>query len=627
MPYTPDIDLYMDFGSGLVSVGEDVLITRADIVASWGQTRSDPLSRIATTGVITFLLNNSDYNSDNHQGYYSPNHDDERAGFDLANPILLWIKYGTTIKCKRYYITSIIPVSGENRERQTAITATDFMAELAKQSVAAFVGGAYVRTDLAMAALIPNMPTPPLAHNYSVSPHNIEQALNDLEPGTTYLQACQHLAMTDAGYIFSKGQVLPIDGPECLTDGGLENWITDNNLTSWTEAGTVTRETVNKYSGTNSAKLSTAGGNIHQNIVIPIAGHTYLISGWIDGSTAGGGLVIYTAGFAVRYNKVVAAGISGYFQAIYIGIGDETSIYFYQSNVGTIYGDAFSVKEITGEELCYENWSERAARGSLATFDNTMVEIHAPYNADNILNDIRVSTFPFINSDPVVEVLYLAPAEIKIPAGDFINFRVDFVDPTLGSLADVALVNGSELCVAGTDYKVTATEGSGGNDAILEATVILTYLAKCCYVNMANVAAYDIWVAPFQIRGYILRTFPAQTTTLLDTAANYIKYGRKKLNYPMYYQNRVENAFGMANKWFNDYHLPATFPTKDYMDIIANTSDYLMNAAINLDIGDKITIAEEITGITMLNFHIIGVRMTIKNGTALYVRYYLEPNL
>ena len=74
---------------------------------------------------------------------------------------------------------------------------------------------------------------------------------------------------------------------EKLTDGGLENWTTTTNLTSWTEdlngTGTVTRESTEIHGGTYACRLVSAGvghnADINQNSTL-VAGNPYLVSLW-----------------------------------------------------------------------------------------------------------------------------------------------------------------------------------------------------------------------------------------------------------------------------------------------------------------------------------------------------------
>jgi hypothetical protein len=88
--------------------------------------------------------------------------------------------------------------------------------------------------------------------------------------------------------------ITPTIGAELLTDGGLEAWTSDTNLTSWTEqmggTSTVNREDTLVHGGTYAARLDVDALNslavIYQNVTV--AAHNWIrIVGWARSSAAG----------------------------------------------------------------------------------------------------------------------------------------------------------------------------------------------------------------------------------------------------------------------------------------------------------------------------------------------------
>lgn len=85
--------------------------------------------------------------------------------------------------------------------------------------------------------------------------------------------------LTGATWAISSGKAVnaPTLGSELLTDGGLENWTSDTNLTSWGEsiagASTINKESTDKHGGSFSARGDVDGSNnqaqIYQQIVFP----------------------------------------------------------------------------------------------------------------------------------------------------------------------------------------------------------------------------------------------------------------------------------------------------------------------------------------------------------------------
>lgn len=145
---------------------------------------------------------------------------------------------------------------------------------------------------------------------------------------------------------------------ERITDGGLEIWASDTNLTHWTEVtgvgGSVNKETTEKYSGAYSAKVtggSAIGAYIGTTITLA-AGRTYKIQGWMK-KEAGNNyprIRILTAGGILRWNHNGPSvdGESEFFTEYYTAEGDETVLRCWNYIMGgssIVYYDAVSIRE------------------------------------------------------------------------------------------------------------------------------------------------------------------------------------------------------------------------------------------------------------------------------------------
>jgi hypothetical protein len=278
-----------------------------------------------------------------------------------------------------------------------------------------------------------------------------------------------------------------------------------------------------------------------------------------------------------------------------------------------------------GETFCQETRQERQLRTSALTLNGTMTDLSMPINENQLLNDITASVFPG-SVGAVAETLYQSPKEILVRAGATVTFQVNYTDPNQGqgSQSTVVLLPGSGVApVSGTDYKVTATSGSGLNDAVASLTVGVVFNASYAVNTLTNLSTnFDVYVNPFNLRGQIIRLYNKQDVRIQDTAGNFQKYGDRPLSYPMYYQSNINFANDMANHWFGMWHLPAATP--QYIEFIANNDTTQMAAAVSLDIGSRFTAIETVTGISA-DYCIVGIDMTIKEGAFLTVRYYVEP--
>ncbi len=68
-------------GNGWTDVSVDLA---GEIRLRYGMAGTGPSDRVASTGTLSFTLNNSEKNSASKRGYYSPNHTNKRAGFALG---------------------------------------------------------------------------------------------------------------------------------------------------------------------------------------------------------------------------------------------------------------------------------------------------------------------------------------------------------------------------------------------------------------------------------------------------------------------------------------------------------------------------------------------------------------
>jgi hypothetical protein len=128
------------------------------------------------------------------------------------------------------------------------------------------------------------------------------------------------------------------------------------------------------------------------------------------------------------------------------------------------------------------------------------------------------------------------------------------------------------------------------------------------------------------LRGTIMRGYNQIDVRVTDTAPNLAAYGDLSLNYSMYYQSDPNVANDMAGHWFGVWHLPV--PVSEYHEYYANRNATVAAASIALDIGNRYTAVESVTG-TNNDFNIMGIDITISAGAGgnpiVLMRYYPEP--
>lgn len=279
-----------------------------------------------------------------------------------------------------------------------------------------------------------------------------------------------------------------------------------------------------------------------------------------------------------------------------------------------IVGDATG-----GETLRLVNRQSDIGKTSSLTLNDAMTEMEVSYRKGNIYNKVAaVARKPNPGTSP--EVLYSLPTEKELRAGGTWEFTALFRDPDGG-----VRVNGKDVVdplVADTDYKFSSVSGSG-NDMNSDLSVTLTIGSDRADVviqnNHATRTGY-LWL--FAIRGTILRLRdPIEIST--DDATSISAYGERRLSFVTPYQNNDNTAADIANYFLSKWKDPRRIV--DSVEFIGNKSSTLMTAAINLDLGDMITIVETQTG-TNMDKIIIGLEKTITPKGNLKVQYKLTDS-
>jgi hypothetical protein len=164
------------------------------ISATWGINGAGPLDLVASSGHMTFALNNSERNSAGKLGYYSPENANCRSGFKLGIPVRLrFFENGATTYKFYGWLDSIEPVAGKRGIRQTLCTATDFMNEAARYKPTGLATQVGLRSDQVMAALIAMVPRQPAGGtSYQVGdstfPFAFDSSQSESQPVLTEIQ-------------------------------------------------------------------------------------------------------------------------------------------------------------------------------------------------------------------------------------------------------------------------------------------------------------------------------------------------------------------------------------------------------------------------------------------------------
>lgn len=146
---------------------------------------------------------------------------------------------------------------------------------------------------------------------------------------------------------------------ERVTDGNMNLWTSDTDLTHWTEildSGLVSKELTEKYTGLWAAKLangaSASVGTYMDTSITLTAGRIYKVQAWMKKESGINFpcVRLLTASGAVRLNHNGPAmdGESEFYTGYHLATGDEVTLRcwnYLMGSSGVVYYDAISVRE------------------------------------------------------------------------------------------------------------------------------------------------------------------------------------------------------------------------------------------------------------------------------------------
>src|SRR5512136_1427816 len=114
-----------------------------------------PRDRVASSGSLTFALDNSEANSAGLVGYYSLGHPNARPGFRLGIGVRLKLGYDGVLYYKwRGVIDAVRPIPGEAKERRVSVSCVDWMDEAAKAKLRGLAVQTNKRSDQVFSTIV-----------------------------------------------------------------------------------------------------------------------------------------------------------------------------------------------------------------------------------------------------------------------------------------------------------------------------------------------------------------------------------------------------------------------------------------------------------------------------------------
>jgi hypothetical protein len=223
-------------------------------------------------------------------------------------------------------------------------------------------------------------------------------------------------------------------------------------------------------------------------------------------------------------------------------------------------------------------------------FDNTMTNLDVEYGT-NVINFLVVKVYPR-RIDTSNVVLYSITNEIELESGETKTIVGRYRDPS----NEAQKVSGKDMIapVPTTDYTMFA--GAGGTGANLTSSLSGTanYGTEGVQYILKNNAGVTGYINKLQARGKGIYFYDS-TETWSDDATSQNTYGYIQLTLDQKYQDIVYGSKDIADKIIELDKTPRKVPSR--VKFIANTSDDLMRAFLNFDVGTMIYLRENQTGI------------------------------
>lgn len=270
--------------------------------------------------------------------------------------------------------------------------------------------------------------------------------------------------------------------------------------------------------------------------------------------------------------------------------------------------------------LKYENRHTITTKTSSFTFDNTMHGLVVPSDLSNVFNRIRVTVHPRTIDAAATTVLFSQPGAIELGPGQTLDVWGDYADPAnslklIGGTAQVTPI------VSTTDYVAnSAADGSGSNQTA-NLSVVTSAFASTVKFELTNTSGATIYVTKLQIRGK--GVYDNAPITVEKFVAR--PYGDRPLRLDLRYQHNTTIAKDLADYHYALYgNLAGSVSAITFM---ATADDTLLGQALEREIGDVITLSEEMTGLVNARVVIRGIEWSVAPGPVAMVTWYLSPML
>ncbi len=249
--------------------------------------------------------------------------------------------------------------------------------------------------------------------------------------------------------------------------------------------------------------------------------------------------------------------------------------------------------------------------------DEDILELEPGRGRASIVNEAQITVHPRrVDSSPAV--LFSLASNPELARGTAIELRAPYRDP----LARATRAGGVDMItpVATTDYTFNTVGDGTGVDITGQLSVVATYGGNEAEVVATNNGPRHGFVTKLQLRGTGIYDYETILATW-DSEPSKDKFGERALAVDMPYQGDLVVA-GDAAKYLVAQNKSVLTPVTS-VSFVANREQRLLEAALEIDIGERVKVVEtvigseeivpvgEAVGIAALEFFVQSVELTI----------------
>lgn len=285
-----------------------------------------------------------------------------------------------------------------------------------------------------------------------------------------------------------------------------------------------------------------------------------------------------------------------------------------------------------GGTLKFESRHARPKYGAAdATFDNSMMGLKVDRVRSDVINRVYVVVHPR-TADASVSVLYELTTTASVPSvstGQTIQLIAPFKE---ASIRGYRIAGSSVIApVSGTDWIAnSAVDGTGTNITSDVTVTHSTTSANSVTFNIQNNAAVTAYLTTLQVRGNSLKDV-TETVFSSTSAGSQVTYGENDARISMRYESNTGTFATEIASWILNTTKDARYVISEFT-LASNSSDALMTQSLVREPGDKIALAESVTGLVttggsgvQIGYFINGINMTIRPGGILKTSWILAP--